>query len=395
MEDELINKIYNNLTKHLQTDFSKFESNQLTMNLPIIPIKDLLYMCEKVEEIFKNEETVIEISSPVIIIGDLHGHFLDLLRILNKYGLPLEFSYIFLGDLVDRGEFSLEVVSLVFCLKILFPNKVFLIRGNHEFDFLCSRCGFMAELSNCYPNSTIYNNFIASFSFIPLAAIINKTILCVHGGIGPSIFSLRQLKTIGRPILDFGDHVLDPLLWSDPTDQTPFFEPSTRGTGYFFGDRALNDFLLQNNLKMLIRGHECVNEGIQSIFNNKLITVFSASNYCGLIPNNSGILHINNNSETIFDSFPPLFYLKREDVLFTEINSFDYKKDKPGITSSASFASVPFLKPKNVFKLTKNNKSSTQHSSLPKIHSPLIKRSSSKNGLDTFNNFISNSPLIY
>ena len=315
-ERSLFQKIYVSLTKQSQCDISKIAGGQLSLSLPVISSQDLITLCKYVENIFKSESILLKIEPPLIIIGDLHGHFLDLLRIIQVFGLPINRKFLFLGDLVDRGDFSIETVTLVFALKALYPDNVFIIRGNHEFDFLCNRCGFSQEIVNVYNDPELYDAFLAAFNQMPLACLISKKILCVHGGIGPTFTNVSQLTQLKRPIPDFNEGLLDTILWSDPVDTTQGFEPSQRGTGYYFGQKALIDFLESNKLDLLIRAHECIMDGCQYKFNNRLITVFGASNYCGLVQNFSACIHINKNMEIQFHQFPPLNYLKRSDVIF-------------------------------------------------------------------------------
>jgi protein phosphatase len=97
-------------------------------------------------DLFSSEPTLLDISSPCRVIGDIHGQILDLFRILNKFGFPGSASYLFLGDLVDRGEFSIECLVCVFLMKVIWPDRVWVIRGNHEFAFLCSQCGFFNSI---------------------------------------------------------------------------------------------------------------------------------------------------------------------------------------------------------------------------------------------------------
>jgi protein phosphatase len=158
-----------------------------------------------------------------------------------------------------------------------------------------------------------------TFSYMPLSCLIDENILCVHGGLGPSCFSLSQIARISRPIDDFGDDLIDSVLWSDPNPDISRFEPSLRGTGYCFGEEAIEEFMSQNELRLIIRGHECVPNGIQWIFNRRVVTVFGASNYCGIMGNNAGVLVIepsNVYKEYIMGSLP---FLIREQVVAKKV----------------------------------------------------------------------------
>jgi len=384
----VVKQIVKDLTRNINADFEKLSKEQLQLCLPIISSEDIQVLCKNIEDIFSKESSLIEIEPPLIVVGDLHGHYLDLLRTLHEFGLPCNRSYLFLGDLVDRGEFSLETVTLVFALKVLYPKNVHIIRGNHEFDFLCSRSGFLSEIEKVYQNSKVYDMFLSAFGMMPLAAVIQGDILCVHGGIGPSIEKIEQIKEIQRPIYEFCDGILDSLIWSDPSDSILFYEPSSRGSGYFFGERSTQEFLQKNNLKMMIRAHECVHDGFQYMFDGKLLTVFGASNYCGLVSNSSAVLIIDHDGTMTTHQFSPLNYLKRESVMFLSFCSLDKHRKKGNIKSSASLASVsPMPKPKiERQQLTPNT--NIAKSFLPKLRPKVITRSLSKVGMLTDNSIL-------
>lgn len=305
--EALLNKFMQAVT----ADIEFYACQNVQLNLPSITKQMLLLLISNVEIIFRSEPILLDIESPCTIVGDIHGHILDLFRILKTQGLPDTTRYVFLGDLVDRGEFSVETIALVYLLKILWPQNVFIIRGNHEFDFLAAQCGFKKQLLDTYYDESIYRHYLSSFSEIPLAIRIDNKMLCVHGGIGPSLFSIKQIASLQKPIHDFGSELIDPLLWSDPNDSVETFEPSSRGTGFFFSESVLDEFLTLSNLEVLIRAHECVIEGSEAKFHGKLITVFSASNYCGIVKNMSAIIKVSGPMEYSSVRFPPLDYLKR------------------------------------------------------------------------------------
>ena len=327
-EKNLFQRIYASLTRQAQTDISKIANGQLSLTLPIITRAEIEVLCTCVLKLFKSEPTLLRIEPPLVVVGDLHGHFLDLLRIIQKNGLPLTKKFLFLGDLVDRGEFSIETVTLVFALKAMYPSNVFIIRGNHEFDFLCKKCGFQQEVISMYNDVDVYDTFVEVFKYMPLCALIKEKIFCVHGGIGPMFEKLSQVEEIKRPVDDFGDSLLDTMLWSDPNEKIDQFELSVRGTGYFYGEKAFTKFLDDNKLSLFIRAHECVMDGACSCFNDRLITVFGASNYCGLVQNCSATVSIDKDLRISVDRMQPLAYVKRCEAIFT-------KPEKPQKRKSA------------------------------------------------------------
>ena len=294
-----VKKIMLTLTRLITSDVTSLSQTNESLTLPLIKAREISDVLMKVEAIFKSEPVMLEIASPITVVGDLHGHFLDLIRIFKEYGMPPSRNYLFLGDYVDRGEFSTETVTLLFCLKILYPNNVYLIRGNHEFDALCKNGGFYEELSDIYGNTDLYPKFLEAFSYMPISAIIDKNILCIHGGLGPSLYSTYQLKELKRPINEFEeDSILGSILWSDPKDTCDNYQDSVRGSGYFFGESAFKEFADSQKITTIIRAHECVLSGFQTHFNGRLMTVFSASNYCGLVGNLSAVLMINDGDIT-------------------------------------------------------------------------------------------------
>jgi diadenosine tetraphosphatase ApaH/serine/threonine PP2A family protein phosphatase len=155
------------------------------------------------------------------------------------------------------------------------------------------------------------------FPQIPLAARIDDSILCVHGGIGPKITALNSIAYISRPIAEFGNDIVDSLVWSDPNANVARFEESSaRGAGYLFGEEALKKFLADAKLDLLVRAHECVAEGAKEMFDGKVVTVFSASNYCGLMGNQAAVLEVKGPGVRQIKTFPPLQWLLRSSALF-------------------------------------------------------------------------------
>lgn len=303
-------------------DIEAYASRKKQLLLPTFPSHFINELIANVTEIFKSEQTLLEITPQVIVCGDLHGHLLDLLRVLKTYGSPEARQYLFLGDIVDRGEFSIECIVLIYIMKCIWPKTVWIIRGNHEFAYLCGQCGFFSQLTEVYGDMNIFRAFLKSFSYLPLAAMIGQTTLCVHGGLSPSLYSLAQIKNIQRPLDDFGDDdVIDGLLWSDPNNDLREYTDSPRGTGFFFGASAADEFLKANKLKYVVRGHECVPDGYFTHFGS-IITVFGASNYCGMVNNYSAVLNFKSDGVYEPRRFPALDYLLRNYTIFTKQKNY-------------------------------------------------------------------------
>lgn len=260
-------------------------------------------LCYAAEQIFMHEPTVLQLKAPVKVFGDLHGQFGDLMRLFDEYGFPSTagdityIDYLFLGDYVDRGQHSLETITLLLALKIEYPDNVHLIRGNHEAADINALFGFRIEcIERMGENDGIWawTRFNQLFNHLPLAALIEKKIICMHGGIGRSINSVEQIEKIERPItMDAGSIVLMDLLWSDPTenDSVEGLRPNARGPGLVtFGPDRVTDFCKKNKLQLIIRAHECVMDGFERFAQGQLITLFSATNYCGTANNAGAIL---------------------------------------------------------------------------------------------------------
>lgn len=300
-------------------DLSQIDLDDISFRLPHFNKETIIDICSKATEIFKNEDILINLKrSHVYTIGDLHGNLFDVLRIIKQLGLPSKEknpTYIFLGDIVDRGEFSLETVFIIFILKLLYPQNVYVIRGNHEFDSTCSEGGFKDDVIKIYDLDT-YNSFLEVFSYLPLAVLINNQVLCLHGGIGPNFHSLNQIKQINRPIVDYNDDILISLLWSDPEETIQEFKNSYRGIGYVFGCDVFHRFIQENHLNLIVRGHECVDKGYQYLFGERLITVFSASKYCGCAHNSAGVIQLVDGLNPISIEFDPIEYIERDMVTF-------------------------------------------------------------------------------
>ncbi|GAB2213529.1 hypothetical protein Droror1_Dr00017837 [Drosera rotundifolia] len=262
-------------------------------------------LCHAAEQIFMQEPTVLQLKAPIKVFGDLHGQFGDLMRLFDEYGFPSTagdityIDYLFLGDYVDRGQHSLETITLLLALKIEYPENVHLIRGNHEAADINALFGFRLEcIERMGENDGIWawTRFNQLFNHLPLAALIEKKIICMHGGIGRSINSVDQIEKLERPItMDAGSIVLMDLLWSDPTenDSIEGLRPNARGPGLVtFGPDRVSDFCKKNKLQLIIRAHECVMDGFERFAHGQLITLFSATNYCGTANNAGAILVI-------------------------------------------------------------------------------------------------------
>ncbi|OHT10024.1 Serine/threonine-protein phosphatase PP1 isozyme 8 [Tritrichomonas foetus] len=228
-----------------------------------------------------DEPTCISLAGRFVVVGDIHGDIDTLIRIFERCGYPPKSSYLFLGDYVDRGQYSLEVMILLISLKLLYPTSIYLLRGNHETRNISKSYGFCHEC-NTKANFKIYQEFCSLFDELPLVAILNQRIYCAHGGISGEAMDMCDVILLQKPIeKPQKNSIVTDILWSDPSDLTDEFEESERGCGHVFGEKALDAFLSQNGFTSMIRGHQTCNDGYDKPFeNDKCWTVFSSADYC-------------------------------------------------------------------------------------------------------------------
>lgn len=262
--------------------------------------QDALKIITKATEIFRREQNMVSLEDPVTVVGDIHGQYYDLLKILEVGGNPETTKYLFLGDYVDRGMFSFEVLLLLYSLKINYPNTIIMIRGNHESRQMTTMFSFRKE---CISKQDLdfYEAVMNSFDSIPLACILNSSFLSVHGGISPELKTLKDIQSVNRFIEPPRSGLLCDLLWSDPVDSpdgktTEVYKTNeTRGCSYFFGADATKRLLKENDLISVIRGHEVQKDGYKMQFWNgnefpSIITIFSAPNYCDCYKNKGAVI---------------------------------------------------------------------------------------------------------
>ena len=253
--------------------------------------EEIRFLIDKSQAIIREQKMLVELEAPLHVCGDIHGQYYDLLRIFEHCGYPGEYNYLFLGDYVDRGKQSLETICLLLCYKIKYPEKVTLLRGNHESSVTNRIYGFYDECKRRY-NVKLWKSFTELFNFLPVAALIDDKILCMHGGLSPDLKSINNITEIQRPtdIPDTG--LLCDLLWSDPDKEATEYDENDRGVSVIFGEKVVTDFNKKNDLDLIIRAHQVVDDGYEFFANRQLITIFSAPNYCGEFDNSAGIMII-------------------------------------------------------------------------------------------------------
>lgn len=257
--------------------------------------KEVKMICSSVINILALEANIVCIDPPVVVCGDIHGQYDDLLTIFKMNGSPKKTKYVFLGDYVDRGSNSVETISLLLLYKVMYPQNIMLLRGNHESRELTETYGLYKEIISKYATSEVWKVFCEAFNYLPLACLVGNRVFCVHGGISPFALTFEKILRINRFVdLPTSGPMAD-MLWSDPGQYNGCY-PSERGAGFIFGPDIVQRFLFLNGVHVVCRSHQLVNEGYRFAYSNReLVTVWSAPNYCNRMGNKATILRIGKN----------------------------------------------------------------------------------------------------
>ncbi|KAF9003339.1 Metallo-dependent phosphatase-like protein [Cyathus striatus] len=290
-----------------------------------------LWIIEKGTEILKKEPNVLTVDAPITVCGDIHGQYYDLMKLFEVGGSPADTRYLFLGDYVDRGYFSIECVLYLWSLKIWYPDTLFLLRGNHECRHLTDYFTFKLECKHKY-SEKVYDACMESFCALPLAAVMNKQFLCIHGGLSPELNTLDDIRAIDRFREPPTHGLMCDILWADPvedfgTEKTneSFVHNHVRGCSYFFTYQAACQFLERNNLLSIIRAHEAQDAGYRMYRKTKttgfpsVMTIFSAPNYLDVYNNKAAVLKYESNVMNIrqFNCTPHPYWLPNFMDVFT------------------------------------------------------------------------------
>lgn len=270
-------------------------------------------ICERAKEILVEESNVERVDAPVTICGDIHGQFYDLLELFRVGGEIPKTNYLFLGDFVDRGHYSVESFLILLALKVRYPDRITLIRGNHESRQITQVYGFYDECTRKYGSVNVWRFCTDVFDYLALAAIVDNQVFCVHGGLSPSLQYMDQIRAINRKQEVPHEGAMCDLMWSDP-DDVAGWSISPRGAGYLFGADIVQEFFHQNNINFMTRAHQLVMEGYRTMF-----PIMAARHYKTTTKSVVAQGGMTGTREIV----PPMYV--RDD-----------KEDSPGMTSEAS-----------------------------------------------------------
>ncbi|XP_006834587.1 PREDICTED: serine/threonine-protein phosphatase 2A catalytic subunit beta isoform [Chrysochloris asiatica] len=200
-------------------------------------------------------------------------------------------NYLFMGDYVDRGYYSVETVTLLVALKVRYPERITILRGNHESRQITQVYGFYDECLRKYGNANVWKYFTDLFDYLPLTALVDGQIFCLHGGLSPSIDTLDHIRALDRLQEVPHEGPMCDLLWSDPDDRGGW-GISPRGAGYTFGQDISETFNHANGLTLVSRAHQLVMEGYNWCHDRNVVTIFSAPNYCYRCGNQAAIMEL-------------------------------------------------------------------------------------------------------
>ncbi|KAK8609747.1 hypothetical protein V6N13_093162 [Hibiscus sabdariffa] len=252
---------------------------------------EIRQLCLSAKKLFLSQPNLLRLEAPINICGDIHGQYSDLLRLFEYGGFPPSANYLFLGDYVDRGKQSIETICLLLAYKLKFPDNVFLLRGNHECASINRIYGFYDECKRRF-NVRLWKVFTDCFNCLPVSAVVDDKILCMHGGLSPDMQSLDQIRAIERPTDVPDQGLLCDLLWADPDRDISGWGENDRGVSYTFGADKVAEFLKKHELDLICRAHQVVEDGYEFFAERQLVTIFSAPNYCGEFNNAGAVMSV-------------------------------------------------------------------------------------------------------
>ncbi len=285
------------------TRLMRVKENSTVLTDPVFAFKReyVVELAKEFQRVLQTQKNVVAVRTPVKIFGSLFGNFVDLMRLFDSWKAPSSdiesFAYVFLGNYVDRGLRGLETVCLLMALKVKYPDQIHLLRGCHEDRTVNAVYGFGDECSKRLKEDikdpeSVFQTVNNAFAWLPLAVTIEDKILCVHAGIGPHFSKLDDLLRLPRPVEPAvpGNEALLDAVWNDPAevDSDPGFKKHPRRLvdgAMTYGEDKVRQFLEQNRLELIVRGHEVATQGFDSSAGGRVLTVVSCTDYCGKFNN--------------------------------------------------------------------------------------------------------------
>jgi len=265
---------------------------------------EIKMVCARARDVLKNQPMLLELEAPINIVGDVHGQYNDMLRVFEFGGFPPQANYLFLGDYVDRGGQSLECITLALAYKVKYPENFFVLRGNHECAAISRIYGFYDECKRRF-SIKLWKIFTNVFDCLPVAALVDDKIFCVHGGLSPELQDMKQIKEIQRPTEVPDTGLMCDVIWGDPAKGNTGWNKNDRGVSFTFGEDVIEQFLEHHGLDLICRAHQVVEDGYEFMAGRRLVTLFSAPNYCGEFDNAAAFMTVDESLKCSFQILRP------------------------------------------------------------------------------------------
>lgn len=260
-------------------------------------------LTSSLRSVLLEEQTVVKLKGNVVIFGDIHGNFEFLVSVMNAIQFTNDTKFLFLGNYVDKGSASVETMLYLTLLKLQCPERVILLRGNHENRRISYAYGFFEQSIKKYGTDNVWRYFTDLFDYLPIAATVNETFFCVHSGLSKKLQTINQLRMIDRVEETPTEGLLCDLLWSDPSDGSGW-GANERGYGCTYGRDVFEEFMTRNSFKTMIKGNEFAQSGVSKRWDNKLISVWSAPVSEGQTSSKGAILTVDSASNVTVQTFP-------------------------------------------------------------------------------------------
>ncbi len=234
------------------------------------------HLSERIRDLYYSKPNVVPIPSEnVFFVGDLHGDLGAAKTVLETFTRYEDYTLVFLGDYADRGPYQVETVNLILALGIISPDRVIILRGNHESERVALQYGFFMDVKRKHSDS-VFRSYMHAFEALPIAGLSKSGVFACHGGIPEGVNSISDLLTPDRHNINFEDNTILQLVWNDPVDSEILFGNNIRGANIrSYGRKAFDEFSKNLGVRLMFRAHQVFPEGCKSFFNGRLVSVFS------------------------------------------------------------------------------------------------------------------------